>query len=69
MFYGDNECDSDQCFAENSEDLDYDYFYYQESLFERYQNCVHPTLNDTFFYIIPLFLVSVTCNIAAGISK
>lgn len=68
MYDDDNEC-GDQCFTENTDDLDYEYALEQETLFELYNYCISPTLNDTFWYLVPLILASAICNIAARISK
>lgn len=70
VYYDDSECEGNQCFTEeNSDDLDYDYAYEQETLIERYQNCVQPTLEDTFYYLVPLLLTSLVVNVLARIGK
>ena len=65
MYDDDNECGGDQCFA----DYDDEYFQNQESVVELYQYCISPTLNNTFWYLVPLILVSLSCNIVARIRK
>ncbi|OXU22032.1 hypothetical protein TSAR_012511 [Trichomalopsis sarcophagae] len=67
MYDDDNEC-GDQCFTENTDDLDYEYPPEQETLLELYNYCISPTLYDTFWYLVPLIVASSICNIAARIS-
>ncbi|XP_011497732.1 PREDICTED: protein-cysteine N-palmitoyltransferase porcupine [Ceratosolen solmsi marchali] len=66
--YDDNEC-GDQCFTENTEDLDYDFVYDQETPLELYHYCIFPTVKDTIWYLVPLIVASLICNVAARISQ
>ncbi|KAJ8683177.1 hypothetical protein QAD02_018969 [Eretmocerus hayati] len=65
LFYED-EC-GDHCPTENIDDLDYEYDHDQESITELYDYCIYPALNGTFWYLVPIFLGSIICNLAARI--
>lgn len=60
--------------TEDSTEVDYDYIYNVNSnklpsLVELYDFCIEPSVCDTFWYFVPLFLVTFGCNFAARLSQ